>query len=260
MANADYETHEHDVLVIGAGGAGLRAAIEAAGQGVSVGLVCKSLLGKAHTVMAEGGIAAALGFIVGFPLSRVPLTAVPERTGLSQAFGGMAAALVGTAKYYLWLDQGEITSFRMAVVAGEVILGCLTATGGLMAAGKLAEVISTRPVTYKGQNIVSFLLLGAAATLGVVLVVDPNQSWAFPIIIALALVFGGAPVINTLVHSRSAAFSPLFLAGLLLVIAGSVMVLVFAPRGETNQELRVESRESEKSHPHPGHLPEGKGA
>ncbi len=61
MARAAYETHEHDVLVIGAGGAGLRAAIEAAAQGASVGLVCKSLLGKAHTVMAEGGIAAALG-------------------------------------------------------------------------------------------------------------------------------------------------------------------------------------------------------
>ncbi len=56
-----YQTHEHDVLVIGAGGAGLRAAIEASASGVSVGLVCKSLLGKAHTVMAEGGIAAALG-------------------------------------------------------------------------------------------------------------------------------------------------------------------------------------------------------
>ena len=55
-----FETHAHDVLVVGAGGAGLRAAIEAASQGLSVGLVCKSLLGKAHTVMAEGGIAAAL--------------------------------------------------------------------------------------------------------------------------------------------------------------------------------------------------------
>src|SRR6476469_5168733 len=56
----EYQIHEHDVLVIGAGGAGLRAAIEASASGVSVGLVCKSLLGKAHTVMAEGGIAAAL--------------------------------------------------------------------------------------------------------------------------------------------------------------------------------------------------------
>src|ERR1700735_3008546 len=56
----NYQTFEHDVLVIGAGGAGLRAAIEASARGVSVGLICKSLLGKAHTVMAEGGIAAAL--------------------------------------------------------------------------------------------------------------------------------------------------------------------------------------------------------
>src|ERR671918_3174885 len=58
---AEYETFEHDVLVIGAGGAGLRAAIEASAAGVKVGLICKSLLGKAHTVMAEGGMAAALG-------------------------------------------------------------------------------------------------------------------------------------------------------------------------------------------------------
>ena len=60
---SDIQTLDHDVLVIGAGGAGLRAAIEAAAQGVSVGLVCKSLLGKAHTVMAEGGVAAAMGHV-----------------------------------------------------------------------------------------------------------------------------------------------------------------------------------------------------
>src|SRR3989442_13395636 len=58
---AEYPIFEHDVIVIGAGGAGLRAAIEASAHGVSVGLVCKSLLGKAHTVMAEGGMAAAMG-------------------------------------------------------------------------------------------------------------------------------------------------------------------------------------------------------
>src|ERR671919_1176364 len=56
-----YATYNYDVLIIGAGGAGLRAAIEAANAGVSVGLICKSLLGKAHTVMAEGGMAAAMG-------------------------------------------------------------------------------------------------------------------------------------------------------------------------------------------------------
>ncbi len=58
--NEKFETHEHDVLIIGAGGAGMRAAIEALGQGATVAVVCKSLLGKAHTVMAEGGIAAAM--------------------------------------------------------------------------------------------------------------------------------------------------------------------------------------------------------
>jgi NAD(P) transhydrogenase subunit beta len=135
-------------------------------------------------------IAAIAGTLLGIPLARVPLTAVPERTGLSQAFGGMAAALVGTAKYYSWLEHGELTSFRMAIVAGEVILGCLTCTGGLLAAAKLAEWMTTRPVTYRGQNIVSFVLLGTAAALGVWLTWDPTQSWAFPIIIVLALVFG----------------------------------------------------------------------
>ena len=135
-------------------------------------------------------IAAIAGIAVGYPLSRVPLTAVPERTGLSQAFGGLAAALVGTAKYYLWLHEGGLNAFRMGVVSGEVILGCLTCTGGLMAAGKLAEYIPTRPVTYKGQNVVSMALLLTAVGLGGLLIWDPTQSWAFPIIIALALIFG----------------------------------------------------------------------
>lgn len=63
MSTVTYETHEHDVLVIGSGGAGLRAAIEASANGLSVGLVCKSLLGKAHTVMAEGGVACAMGAV-----------------------------------------------------------------------------------------------------------------------------------------------------------------------------------------------------
>src|SRR2546429_2164683 len=63
MASEPYETQEYDVLVVGAGGAGLRAAIEASAQGAKTALICKSLLGKAHTVMAEGGIAAALGYV-----------------------------------------------------------------------------------------------------------------------------------------------------------------------------------------------------
>ena len=58
---SEIQTIEHDVIVVGAGGAGLSAAIECSSQGLSTGLICKSLLGKAHTVMAEGGVAAALG-------------------------------------------------------------------------------------------------------------------------------------------------------------------------------------------------------
>jgi NAD(P) transhydrogenase subunit beta len=135
-------------------------------------------------------LAAVAGILAGIPLARVPLTAMPERTGLSQAFGGLAAALVGTAKYYIWLSDGGLTPFRTAIVSTEVILGGLTCTGGLMAAGKLAEWVTTRPITYRGQNIVSFALLTVAAVLGVWLTIDPTRAWILPVIVVLALVFG----------------------------------------------------------------------
>src|SRR4030095_5656648 len=64
-----------------------------------------------------------LGALAGIPLSWVPLTAVPQRTALSHAFGGLAAGLVGTAKFYLWAGQHELTTFRMSAIALEVILG-----------------------------------------------------------------------------------------------------------------------------------------
>jgi proton-translocating NAD(P)+ transhydrogenase subunit beta len=142
-------------------------------------------------------LAIVAGFAVGIPLSRVPLTAVPQRTALSHAFGGLAAGLVGTAKYYLWLGEGpeHLTAFRMSAIIVEVILGFLTFTGSLMAAGKLQEVswIPQRPVTYPGQNLVNLAILGAAAVLGVMLVLQPTAAWApsiFPVIIGLALLFG----------------------------------------------------------------------
>ena len=84
-------------------------------------------------------VAIALGFAVGWPLSLVPLTAVPQRTALSHAFGGLAAGLVGTAEYYRWLGDGpeNLTAFRMIAIIIEIILGFVTFTGSLMAAGKL---------------------------------------------------------------------------------------------------------------------------
>jgi NAD(P) transhydrogenase subunit beta len=135
-------------------------------------------------------IAMVVGFAIGVPLSRVPLTAVPQRTALSHAFGGLAAGLVGTAKYLLWLEEGQLTPFRTGAIAIEVILGFLTFTGSLMAAGKLQEVIPTRPITYKGQNVTSLSLLGIALVASVALVARPEWWQLFPLIIVLSLVFG----------------------------------------------------------------------
>jgi H+-translocating NAD(P) transhydrogenase subunit beta len=135
-------------------------------------------------------VAVIVGTAIGIPLSKVPLTAVPQRTALSHAFGGLAAGLVGTAKYALWLQDGELTMFRTGAIGVEVILGYLTFTGSLMAAGKLQEIVPTRPMTYRGQNVVNLGLLAIAAGAAVFLLFRPNAWQAFPVIIVLSLVFG----------------------------------------------------------------------
>lgn len=141
------------------------------------------------------GLAIVVGFVVGVPLSRVPLTAVPQRTALSHAFGGLAAGLVGTAKFYLWLDEGEanLTAFRMFAIIAEIILGYLTFTGSLMAAGKLQEIkwIPQRPVTYPFQNIGNLSLFMIAIICGLLLIVNPvTYSYLFPVVIIFSLMFG----------------------------------------------------------------------
>jgi NAD(P) transhydrogenase subunit beta len=150
-------------------------------------------------VVHHGWIILAIlaGVLVGVPLSMVPLTAVPQRTALSHAFGGLAAGLVGTAKYYLWYSEGpeHLTTFRMAAIIVEIILGYLTFTGSLLAAGKLQEVkwIPQRPVTYPLQNVTNIGLLVVALIVGVALMLNPAAPWApalFPVVILLALTFG----------------------------------------------------------------------
>lgn len=173
-------------------------------RGVLAGVVAMALgiLGAAldpHVV--EWGwviLPIAIGFAVGVPLSWVPLTAVPQRTALSHAFGGLAVGLVGTAEYYNWLTSAEpkpleMTWFVMAAIVAEVILGFLTLTGSLMAAGKLQEIkwIPQRPVTYPFQNVANFVLLGLAILCGLLVIADPEKfAFVFPIIILLALAFG----------------------------------------------------------------------
>jgi NAD(P) transhydrogenase subunit beta len=150
-------------------------------------------------VVNHGWIIVAIiaGFVVGVPLSRVALTAVPQRTALSHAFGGLAAGLVGTAKYYLWVGESpeQLTPFRVAAIVAEILLGFLTFTGSLLAAGKLQEIkwIPQRPVTYPLQNVSNIGLLVLAVLLGVWLVMDPTgpaAPYIFPAIIVMALTFG----------------------------------------------------------------------
>src|SRR5438552_14866309 len=105
-------------------------------------------------------IALVLGSGIGIPLGMVQMTAVPQRTALSHAFGALCVTLVGTAEFYL--QTPHVPRFMMAVLSMEVILGGLTFTGSLMAAGKLQEILPQRPITYKGQNIVNLGLLGIA--------------------------------------------------------------------------------------------------
>jgi len=162
----------------------------AAGVGGMTMAIVGTLLAPEIVNFSWIAVAALVGIVIGVPLSWVPLTAVPQRTALSHAFGGLAAGLVGTAKYMIWFQHGELTRFRMGAIALEIILGYLTFTGSLMAAGKLQEIVPTRPITYPNQNVVNLGLLAIAVGAGAYLTVDPYVPWAFGLIVLLSLVFG----------------------------------------------------------------------
>jgi len=180
---------------------------ETARKGVFSGVAAMALAvaGTLAGVASTGGthywwILAAFiaGAAVGYPLAQVPLTAVPQRTALSHAFGGLAAGLVGTAKFMLYFGQDNLAALNPATVIAlvlEVLLGFLTFTGSLMAAGKLQEVkwIPQRPVTYPLQNVINLGLFGLALALGVALVLAPLAAWAplaFAATVVLSLAFG----------------------------------------------------------------------
>src|SRR5437870_6457862 len=178
-------------------------------------------------------IALVLGTIIGVPLGKVAMTAVPQRTALSHAFGALCVTLVGTAEFYL--RAPDVPRFMMAVLSAEVILGSLTVSGSLMAAGKLQEILPQRPITYKGQNIVNLSLLAMAAAVAAYLVFHPGQARLFPLIVALPLIFGilmivpigGAdmPTVISLLNSYaglSAAAMGFVLDSKLLIIAGAL--------------------------------------
>ena len=180
---------------------------ETARKGVFSGVAAMALAvaGTLAGVTITGGthywwILAAFiaGAAVGYPLAQVPLTAVPQRTALSHAFGGLAAGLVGAGKFFLYYGQRNEAALAPYIVIAlvlEILLGFLTFTGSLLAAGKLQEIkwIPQRPVTYPLQNVINLGLFAAALALGVALVLNPLAGWApvaFLLIVALSLAFG----------------------------------------------------------------------
>src|SRR5712671_4787947 len=198
------------------------------------------LLAVAGTLLNRGivdykwvAIALVLGSIIGVPLGKVQMTAVPQRTALSHAFGALCVTLVGTGEFYL--RAPAVPKFMMAVLSLEIILGSLTLTGSLMAAGKLQEILPQRPITYKGQNLVNLSLLGIAIIVAVLLVLDPSRMSLFPLIVVIPLIFGvmmivpigGAdmPTVISLLNSYaglSAAAMGFVLDSKLLIVAGAL--------------------------------------
>jgi NAD(P) transhydrogenase subunit beta len=177
-------------------------------------------------------VAFFIGSALGVPLAYLmPMTAVPQRTAFSHACGALASALIGTAEYYRHTPHG----FIMLALVLEVLLGFLTFTASLMAFGKLQELLPTRPMTYKGQNIVNFCVFGLAVICGLALVFNPEMMWLFPILTLIALVsgvilivpIGGAdmPTVIALLNSYaglSAAAMGFALDNKLLILAGAL--------------------------------------
>jgi NAD(P) transhydrogenase subunit beta len=163
----------------------------------------------------------------------VPMTAMPQRTALSHAFGAFAAALVGISEYYrLGADLGQ---FKMGAIGFEVMLGALTTTGSLIAFAKLQGLVRGTPVTYKGQNVFNMTLLAATIGSFIYLLIVPSASIFFYLMTGLAFVFGvllvmpiGAadmPVVMSLLNSYAglaAAATGFALSNNVLIIAGTL--------------------------------------
>jgi H+-translocating NAD(P) transhydrogenase subunit beta len=175
-----------------------------------------------------------IGTAIGVPLAyMLPITAVPQQTALSHACGALAAAMVGTAEYFR--DTPNLNATTMVALIAETLLGYLTFTGSLMAAGKLQEVLPTRPITYRNQNLINLTLFAIALAIGVRLIFVPTDTYLFPIFAGLSLLFGvlliipigGAdmPTVIALLNSfagLSACAMGFVLNNKLLVIAGAL--------------------------------------
>ena len=134
-----------------------------------------------------------LGFLIGALAGgvmglQIPMTAVPQRTALSHSLGALAACLVGISEYFRF--QGQLGRVTLTALDFEVVVGGLTFTGSLMAAGKLQELLPGRPITYRGQNIFNLSLLSIIGASAIYLVVSQAATSFFYVMVALSLVFG----------------------------------------------------------------------
>jgi NAD(P) transhydrogenase subunit beta len=161
----------------------------------------------------------------------VPMTAMPQRTALSHAFGALAASLVGVSEYYL--HGAGLGPIKMPALSFEVLLGSLTTTGSLIACAKLQGLLPGAPLTYKGQNIFNLLLLGVTILCFVLLLIFPGHAELFYLMLFLAFVFGvllvlpiGAadmPVVIALLNSYAglaSAATGMVIGNNVLIIAG----------------------------------------
>jgi H+-translocating NAD(P) transhydrogenase subunit beta len=133
--------------------------------------------------LLSGGI---VGGIMGL---QIPMTAVPQRTALSHSLGALAASLIGISEYVRHVAVG-LDSVKMTTIGLEVIIGSLTFTGSLMAAGKLQGLLPGAPITYRGQNVLNITLLATVVGALIYLVFVPSTTTLFFVIVGLALLFG----------------------------------------------------------------------
>jgi NAD(P) transhydrogenase subunit beta len=176
-----------------------------------------------------------IGSLIGGAISIwVPMTAMPQRTALSHAFGALAASLVGVSEYYRH-GAGELGAFKMTALSLEVLLGGITVTGSLMAFIKLQDWIRGTPITYRGQNIFNMSLLAITVGMFAYLIFDPSAHSLFYAMAGLAFVFGvllvlpiGAadmPVVMSLMNSYAglaAAATGFAISNNVLIIAGTL--------------------------------------
>jgi NAD(P) transhydrogenase subunit beta len=142
-------------------------------------------------------IAMLVGSAIGAPMAYLmPMTAIPQRTAISHAFGALAIGLIGTAEYFRLAADGVAPfSFTMIALAFELLLGLLTFTASILAFIKLQELMPTRPLTFKGQNAVNLLVFAGAVASGIGLIWSPQMTMLFPIFAVLALTFGALLII-----------------------------------------------------------------